>query len=66
MVLITATQAAIPGVSVEREAPILNTSVLLKYHVTIVLLSYGLISLGFMTSLFYLTTYYLGRAKAGG
>jgi cytochrome c-type biogenesis protein CcsB len=63
MVLITATQAAIPGVQVEREAPILNTSVLLKYHVTTVLVSYGLISLGFMVSLFYLGTYYAAKLK---
>lgn len=64
MVLITATQTAIPGQSIEREAPILNTSVLLKYHVTTVLVSYGLISLGFMISLFYLGTYYWQRLKA--
>ncbi|MBL8763103.1 MAG: cytochrome c biogenesis protein CcsA [Phycisphaerae bacterium] len=58
LVLIAATQAKIPGVSIEREAAILNTSVLLKYHVTTVLSSYGLISLGFVVSLFYLGTYY--------
>ncbi|HCT44832.1 MAG TPA: hypothetical protein DF699_06445, partial [Phycisphaerales bacterium] len=33
-------------------------SVLLKYHVTTVLTSYGLITLGFIVSLFYLGTYY--------
>jgi len=65
MVLITATQTGIPGVSVEREAAILNTSVLLKYHVTTVLVSYGLISLGFMVSLFYLGTHYAARLKSG-
>jgi ABC-type transport system involved in cytochrome c biogenesis permease subunit len=65
MVLVTATQTGIPGVSVEREAPILNTSVLLKYHVTTVLLSYGLISLGFIVSLFYLVTHYAARLRAG-
>ncbi len=64
MVLITATQTAIPGQVIEREAPILNTSVLLKYHVTTVLVSYGLISLGFMVSLFYLGTYYWMKLKA--
>jgi cytochrome c-type biogenesis protein CcsB len=64
MVLITATQTAIPGQVIEREAPILNTSVLLKYHVTTVLVSYGLISLGFMISLFYLATYYLAKFRA--
>lgn len=63
MVLLTATQTGIPGVVVEREAPILNTSVLLKYHVTTVLVSYGLIALGFMISLFYLGTHYAARAK---
>lgn len=61
MVLITATQTGIPGVRVEREAAILNTSVLLKYHVTTVLVSYGLIALGFVISLFYLGTYYATR-----
>ncbi len=64
MVLLTATQAGIPGVSIEREAAILNTSVLLKYHVTTVLVSYGLISLGFVCSLFYLGAYYLKPASA--
>jgi cytochrome c-type biogenesis protein CcsB len=64
MVLITATQTAIPGQVIGREAPILNTSILLKYHVTTVLVSYGLIALGFMVSLFYLGTYYLSKARA--
>jgi cytochrome c-type biogenesis protein CcsB len=64
LVLITATQTGIPGVDVEKEAAILNTSVLLKYHVTTVLVSYGLISLGFIISLFYLGTYYAGKLKA--
>jgi cytochrome c-type biogenesis protein CcsB len=64
MVLITATQTGIPGLNIEREAPILNTSVLLKYHVTTVLTSYGLISLGFMVSLFYLGTYYAAKLRA--
>ncbi len=66
MVLITATQTGIPGVSVEREAAILNTSVLLKYHVTTVLVSYGLIALGFVISLFYLGTYYSTRSASRG
>lgn len=65
MVLITATQTGIPGVRVEREAAILNTSVLLKYHVTTVLVSYGLIALGFVISLFYLGTYYATRGQRG-
>ncbi len=64
MVLVTATQTGIPGVSVEREAPILNTSVLLKYHVTTVLVSYGLIALGFMISLFYIGTHYAAKFRA--
>lgn len=66
LVLIMATQTGIPGESIEREAAILNTSVLLKYHVTTVLTSYGLITLGFICSLFYLGTHYghklLGRS----
>ncbi|MBI1190665.1 MAG: hypothetical protein GC200_08320 [Tepidisphaera sp.] len=61
LVLITATQTKIPGQSIEREAAILNTSVLLKYHVTTVLSSYGLIALGMVVSLFYLGTYYAAR-----
>lgn len=63
LVLITATQTNIPGGSIEREAAILNTSVLLKYHVTTVLVAYGLISLGFIIALFYLGTYYGARLK---
>ncbi len=61
LVLVTATQTAIPGETIEREAAILNTSVLLKYHVTTVLTSYGLISLGFIVSCFYLGTHYATR-----
>jgi cytochrome c-type biogenesis protein CcsB len=63
MVLMTATQTAIPGRFIEREAAILNTSVLLKYHVTTVLCSYGLISLGFIVSLFYLGTHYAAKLR---
>ncbi len=63
LALIGATQTGIPGGEIEREAAILNTSVLLKYHVTTVLVSYGLITLGFMCSLFYLGTYYASRAR---
>ncbi|MBA4028781.1 MAG: hypothetical protein C0475_06565 [Planctomyces sp.] len=59
LVLLTATQAGIPGQTIAREAAILNTSVLLKYHVTTVLLSYGLIALGMIVSVFYLGAYYL-------
>ena len=64
LVLVTATQTGIPGSTIEREAAILNTSVLLKYHVTTVLLSYGLIALGCIISLFYLATHYLSRRSA--
>jgi len=63
LVLITATQTEIPGRFIEREAAILNTSVLLKYHVTTVLCSYGLISLGFIVSLFYLGTHYAAKLR---
>jgi cytochrome c-type biogenesis protein CcsB len=63
LVLITATQTGVPGASIEREAAILNTSVLLKYHVTTVLVSYGLITLGFMIALFYLGTHYAARLR---
>lgn len=73
LVLITATQTGIPGENIEREAAILNTSVLLKYHVTTVLTSYGLVTLGFIVSLFYLGTHYGAKffskqepAAAGG
>ncbi len=63
LVLVTATQTGMPGESIEREAAILNTSVLLKYHVTTVLVSYGLITLGFMISLFYLGTHYMAKLR---
>ncbi len=64
LVLLTATEAQIPGKTIGREAAILNTSVLLKYHVTIVLTSYGLITLGFVLSLFFLAGYYASRLRA--
>ncbi len=66
IVLIAATQLGIPGQNIEREAAILNTSVLLKYHVTTVLVSYGLIAMGCVVSLFYLGVHYYapGRAAA--
>lgn len=63
LVLITATQTGVPGKDIQSEAAILNTSVLLKYHVTTVLASYGLISLGFIVSLFYLGTHYVTKAR---
>lgn len=64
LTLIGATQTGVPGAEIEPEAAILNTSVLLKYHVTTVLTSYGLITLGFGCSLFYLWTHYTRRAPA--
>ncbi|MEM7629924.1 MAG: cytochrome c biogenesis protein CcsA [Planctomycetota bacterium] len=68
LILITATETGIPGRAIEREAAILNTSVLLKYHVTTVLTSYGLITLGMIVSLFYLGVHYgsklFGRSEA--
>jgi len=66
LILVTATQLAIPGQTVNREAAILNTSVLLKYHVTIVLMSYGLITLGFITAIVYLAMHYAGRSRGTG
>ncbi len=63
LVLLTATEAQIPGKTIGREAAILNTSVLLKYHVTTVLTSYGLITLGFVLSLFFLAGYYAKRLR---
>ncbi|MCR9074443.1 MAG: cytochrome c biogenesis protein CcsA [bacterium] len=65
LILITATTTGIPGETIQREAAILNTSVLLKYHVTTVLTSYGLITLGFIVSLFYLGTYYSAKFVKG-
>lgn len=64
LVLLAATQTDIPGAAIGREAAILNTSWLLKYHVTTVLVSYGLIGLAFIISLFYLGAHYGARAKA--
>lgn len=58
LVLIAASQDVIPGQSIEREAAILSTSVLLKYHVTTVLTSYGLIALGLVVSVMYLIAHY--------
>lgn len=63
LVLITATQTGVPGKNIQNEAAILNTSVLLKYHVTTVLASYGLIALGFIVSLFYLGTHYMTKLR---
>lgn len=63
LVLIAATQTAIPGQAIGREAAILNTSVLLKYHVTTVLVSYGLITVGFLCSVFYLLVALMHRRQ---
>lgn len=64
LVLIAATQTAIPGVAIGREAAILNTSVLLKYHVTTVLVSYGLITVGFLCSVFYLLVALMSKRQS--
>ncbi len=66
LILTAATQTGIPGVHIEREAAILNTSVLLKYHVTTVLTSYGLITLGFIISLFLLGTHFAAKKAPTG
>lgn len=65
LILIAATQMPIPGYNIDREAAILNTSVLLKYHVTTVLTSYGLISLGMVVSIFYLASHYGAKLQGG-
>lgn len=65
LILLAATQTAIPGQAIGREAAILNTSWLLKYHVSTVLVSYGLITLGAVMSAFYLAVHYLGRGRDG-
>jgi cytochrome c-type biogenesis protein CcsB len=65
LILTAATQTGIPGVEIEREAAILNTSVLLKYHVTTVLTSYGLITLGFVISMFLLGSHYAHKWRGG-
>jgi len=64
LTLLAATQTGIPGVEIGREAAILNTSYLLKYHVTTVLVSYGLITLGAAVSAFYLLAHYGGGRGA--
>jgi len=65
IILLAATQTGVPGETIGREAAILNTSWLLKYHVSTVLVSYGMITLGAIVSSFYLALYYLGKRKAG-
>lgn len=63
LVLLAATTTGVPGADIGREAAILNTSVLLKYHVTTVLCSYGMITLGFFISVMYLWTYYGSKLR---
>ena len=60
LILTAATQTGVPGATIGREAAILNTSWLLKYHVSTVLTSYGLITLGAVMSAFYLALHYFG------
>ncbi len=64
LILTAATQTSVPGETIGREAAILNTSWLLKYHVTTVLVGYGLITLSAVMSSFYLALHYFG-AKGG-
>ncbi len=58
LILLAATQTGVPGATIGREAAILNTSWLLKYHVSTVLISYGLITLAAVMSAFYLALHY--------
>ncbi len=60
LILLAATQTGVPGATIGREAAILNTSWLLKYHVSTVLISYGLITLAAVMSSFYLALHYFG------
>lgn len=64
LILLAATQTGVPGETIGREAAILNTSWLLKYHVSTVLVSYGLITLGAVVSSLYLAMHYLGRRSS--
>lgn len=66
LILLAATQTGVPGATIGREAAILNTSWLLKYHVSIVLISYGLITLAAVMSVFYLALHYFGAQKSSG
>ncbi|MCC7409369.1 MAG: cytochrome c biogenesis protein CcsA [Phycisphaeraceae bacterium] len=64
--LLFANLVPIPANQIGQVAGILATSNILKIHVTTVMASYGLISLGFFVSLCYLAAYYFrgGRALA--
>ncbi|MCC7205474.1 MAG: cytochrome c biogenesis protein CcsA [Phycisphaeraceae bacterium] len=64
--LLFANLVPIPANQIGQVAGILATSNILKIHVTTVMASYGLISLGFFVSLCYLGAYYFrgGRALA--
>ncbi|QDU72092.1 cytochrome c biogenesis protein [Mucisphaera calidilacus] len=57
--LMVANTFDIPSADPGKVAGILATSRILYIHVNIVLISYGLIALGFFVSLFYLATHYL-------
>ncbi|WP_428389302.1 cytochrome c biogenesis protein [Mucisphaera sp.] len=57
--LMVANTFDIPSAEPGKVAGILATSRILYIHVNIVLISYGLIALGFFVSLFYLSTHYL-------
>jgi cytochrome c-type biogenesis protein CcsB len=56
--MLVANTMPIPSSEIAPVAGILATSSILKFHVTITLASYGLITLGFVMSLLYLATYY--------
>lgn len=62
--LLLANTVAIPSRDVAPVAGILDTSRILYVHVNLVLVSYGLIALGMLLSLFYLLVHYVGGRGA--
>ena len=66
--LMLANVTAIPSEAVAQTPAVLSTSNILYVHVNIILVSYGLIALGFFISLVYLGAHYLGggRVAAAG
>ncbi len=62
--LLIANTVPIPSSEVAHVAPILHTSRILYIHVNTVIISYALITLGFVISLFYLLRHYFGRGEA--
>lgn len=63
--LMFANTLPIPSENVEPVAGILATSRILYIHVDTMLFSYGMITLGFIVSLFYLGFYYFGDGDGG-